>query len=58
MALATGLRTGCTSATTASDARRHQGWQWMAPPQIITFFCEYYISPDRFEDQRLRMLAP
>jgi hypothetical protein len=39
------------------------GEQWMdptvsaLPPQIITFFCEYYISPDRPEDQRLQELA-
>jgi hypothetical protein len=33
------------------------GEQGMEPPQIITFFCEYYIPPDRVEDQRLRELG-
>jgi hypothetical protein len=33
------------------------GGQTMAPPAIVTFWCESFIPPDRPEDQRLRMLA-
>lgn len=33
------------------------GENHMAPPQIVTLWCESYIPPDRPEDQRLRELA-
>lgn len=33
------------------------GENHMTPPQIVTLWCEFYIPPDRPEDQRLRELA-
>lgn len=33
------------------------GDQFVAPPAVVTLFCENYILSDRIEDQRLRMLA-
>ena len=33
------------------------GSNQIAPPPIVTFWCEFYIPPDRPEDQRLRELA-
>lgn len=33
------------------------GKSHMSPPSIVTLWCDYYIPPDRPEDQRLRELA-
>lgn len=37
---------------TSSGGENH-----IAPPQIVALWCEFYIPPDRPEDQRLRELA-
>ena len=41
----------CQPRTSPGGERR------IAPPPIVALWCEYWIPPDRPEDQRLRELA-